>query len=201
MSGNLVNLSQPGIAIPDPVVVDSNVVIAFFQAFFPGEHAQQVDRASSFFRRLRAENQQAILTPSAFSELLHVAVRNRYKLIVKDQRRVLTARYGVPINTWVDLYKEDPTILQDIGHNLAALRQALVARNIVIAGAEDMRFARYPSARPYAEELIDRMVRYGLDSSDTCILLEAERLGVTSVVTMDRDIRRALSDFDIYTWT
>ncbi len=42
--------------------------------------------------------------------------------------------------------------------------------------------------------------RYGLDTSDCLILMEAARLGVRSVVTMDRDLLRAQSDFDIYTW-
>lgn len=64
MSGSLVDLSRPDVAIPDPVVLDTTVVIAFLQAYFPGAHPQQVARASRFFAHLRAGNRQAILTPS-----------------------------------------------------------------------------------------------------------------------------------------
>jgi predicted nucleic acid-binding protein len=75
-----------------------------------------------------------------------------------------------------------------------------VANNVVIAGPEDLDFVTYPTALPFRDELLDRMVRYGLDTSDTMIVLEAERLGLDGIVTMDRDMRRAVVDFDIFTW-
>jgi len=49
-------------------------------------------------------------------------------------------------------------------------------------------------------ELIRLVGRYGLDTNDALILMEASRLGISAIVTMDRDMRRALPDFDIYTW-
>lgn len=57
-----------------------------------------------------------------------------------------------------------------------------------------------PPGRHYAEELIDRMTDYGLDSSDTLMLMEARRLGIDGIVSMDTDMQRALADFDVYTW-
>jgi predicted nucleic acid-binding protein len=200
MSGNLIDLSQPNVRVPDPVALDTNVVIAFFQQFFPGQVPQHVMRARAFFQHLLNANQQALLTPTAYGELVHVAVRKRYERFLMGRHRALTLHHGVPIARWTDLYKVDATILQRYARSLTWLRQGLVANNVVIAGPEDLDFQAYPSALPYGEELIDRMVRYGLDASDTLITMEASRLGVDAIVTMDRDMERALVDFDVYTW-
>jgi predicted nucleic acid-binding protein len=200
MSGSLIDLSQPNFQIPDPVVLDTNVVIAYFQQFFPGQEPQHVARAKTFFQHLLNANQQALLTPTAFCELLHIAVRKHYERLLKGQQRALTLHYGVPIARWTDLYKADATILQQFTGNLTWLRRGLVANNVVIAGPEDLDFLTYPPALPYGEELIDRMVRYGLDASDTLITLEASRLGINAIVSMDRDMQRALVEIDIYTW-
>ncbi len=200
MSGRLVDLSQPNASIPNPVVVDTNVVIAFFQRFFPGSRPQQASQASAFFRHLRTAKQQAILPPTAYSELLHIAVRDRYRHLVHGQQRALSARLGARISDWKSLYKHDPSILRQYRRNLSLIRQGLILNNVVISGPEDFDFRQFGSASPYQEELIDRMVRYGLDTSDTLIVMEASRLGVASIVTMDGDLQRALVDVDIYTW-
>ena len=71
---------------------------------------------------------------------------------------------------------------------------------MIISGPEDLDFNQFGSTIAYQEELIERMVRYGLDTSDTLIVMEARRFGVDSIVTMDSDLRRALINVDIYTW-
>ena len=42
--------------------------------------------------------------------------------------------------------------------------------------------------------------RYGVDTNDAVIRLEARRAGISAVATLDPDMRRAAADFDIYTW-
>lgn len=197
MSGRLIDLSQPNVTIPDPVALDTSVVVAYFQRFFPGQDQLQVTRASAFFQHLSIGNQQAVITPTAYSELMHVAVKQRYERLVKGNQRALTSRYGRTINRWTDLYKADATILQQFAANLTRLRQGLVANNVVIAGPDDLDFGTYPVRLPYAEELVDRIARVGLNTSDTLIVLEAERLGIDSIVSMDRDMQRAIVDFDV----
>ena len=41
---------------------------------------------------------------------------------------------------------------------------------------------------------------YGIDTNEALILMEASRLGVRSIVTMDGELLRARADFDILTW-
>lgn len=200
MSGRLINLSLPGVPIPDPIVVDTSVVVAFLQQFFPAQNPRQPGQASAFFRQLLGTRQQALMTPTAYSDLLHLAVRKLYERHLRGQHAALSAHYGIPITNWVDLLKADATILQRYAPNLTLIRHGLVANNVVIAGPETLDFATYPPVLPYREELIDRMVAYGLDTSDALITLEANRLGIDAIVSMDRDLHRALADFDIYTW-
>lgn len=49
-------------------------------------------------------------------------------------------------------------------------------------------------------ELVHLVGKYGLDSNDAVILMEAQRCGVADIVTVDRDLLRAPADFTIYTW-
>ena len=57
-----------------------------------------------------------------------------------------------------------------------------------------------PAGVSYDRELIHLVGRYGLDTSDAAILLEARRAGVIDLVTLDLDWRRAHVDFDVHTW-
>lgn len=56
------------------------------------------------------------------------------------------------------------------------------------------------SGRSYDEELVHLVGTYGLDSSDALILMEAQRFGVTDIVSLDGDLQRARADFNVYTW-
>lgn len=78
------------------------------------------------------------------------------------------------------------------------MRQRLLAANIAFADPSDL--DPISSGQRYDRELLDLVVRYGLDTSDATILMEAMRIGVQSIVSFDRDMQRALTDFDIYTW-
>lgn len=201
MAGNLVDLSQPHVPIPDPVAADTNVVVAYLRHAFPGEDALHVARASAFFGQILARNQSCVLTPTVYSEVLHIFVKQTYERLVRRNKAQLTAQYGVSIHSWNDLLKVDPAPLQALNQHLPLLRRALLANNIVIVGHEDLDFATYPPAVHYSEGLIDRMLRYGMDTSDVVITMEASSLGIDAIVSMDRDMQRALPDFDIYTWT
>ena len=50
------------------------------------------------------------------------------------------------------------------------------------------------------EQLIQYVARYRLETFDAAILLEARRAGLDAIVTEDPDLRRAATDFDVYTW-
>ena len=56
------------------------------------------------------------------------------------------------------------------------------------------------SGQAFDEELVHFVGTFGLDANDAAILLEAERHGLTDIVTLDADLQRAQRDFTIYTW-
>jgi predicted nucleic acid-binding protein len=200
MSGNLVDLSQPGVALPDAIAVDTNVVIAYLRQPFPEELPQNVARATAFFGQIHENDLTCVLTPTVFSEVLHALVQKTYRRLTRGNRAALSASYGVQIDGWSDLLKVHPAPLQALEHDFTALRAGLIANGIAIIGQEDLDFVAYPPSAHSSQELIDRMVRYGMDSSDAVITMEASRLGIDAIVSMDRDMQRALPDFNIYTW-
>ena len=201
MSGRVIDLSTEDVSWPDPIIVDSNLVIANFQHFFPRQDHHRVDRATTFFRRLLTNSQQGVLTPTAYSEVLHIAVKNVYEQLYRGNRATLRQQYGAQIDGWQDLYKQDPTPLRELAHNLYELRKSLLAYNVVIIEPDDLGFSPGSNSEQPEDRLIERMIRYGLDSSDAMITLEASRLGIEAIVSMDRDMLRAVIDFDIYIWT
>ena len=200
MSGKLVDLAHPDVVVPDLVAVDTNVVIAFLQQAFPGQNPQQLARATAFFTKVHARGLVCVVTPTVFSEVVHAFVKKAYQLRVKGNRAVLSEQHGVPINSWLELIKVDPMPLQELGPHLKMIDQSLVGNDVTVAGQEDLDFVAYPPRQHFSQELIDRMVRYGMDSSDAVITIEVSSLGIDAIVSMDRDMQRALPDFDIYTW-
>ena len=198
MAGRLFDLSSTDNAIPQSAILDSNVVIAWQAASFHDDQSPDALRATAFMRALATSEQQAVLTPTAYSETVHATIKAIYQRSRSDHRSALTARYGRPGGfSWRDLYKLSPTILQLQAPALAELRQRLLAVNIALLDHSDLGHPR--GERRYDRELLDLVVRYGLDNSDATILMEAMRIGVDSIVSLDRDMQRAAADFDVYT--
>jgi predicted nucleic acid-binding protein len=198
--GSLVDLSKSPHQIPTDLAVDTSVVVARFQAFFPTSLPHQARQTASFFGWLRHLGFRVVLPPTAYQELLHLAIRYHYESHLRARRESLAVRFGTRQISWRDLYKLDPSILQNFEPNLAQLQEGLIANNITIAGPEEMDSTQAVFGQRYRDILIHFMVTYGLDSSDASILLEAQCLGLNAIVTMDKDLQRALPDFDIYTW-
>jgi hypothetical protein len=107
-------------------------------------------------------------------------------------------RYGVPVRTWTDLYKVDPSILRSARTAFDDLRRLLVANDLLFVAPDEL--APIGSGRRFDEEYMSLVLNYGLDSSDALILMETQRLGISSIVTFDQDLLRAQADFTIYTW-
>ncbi|MGH2560512.1 MAG: type II toxin-antitoxin system VapC family toxin [Thermomicrobiales bacterium] len=199
MPGSVVDLTRPGVPLPDPIIVDSNVVVTYLEGSYSGQIRTERAQAHAFFQTLRTTGQQAILTPTAYSEVIHADIKLAYQRARAAHRTSLITHYGRSGGfTWVDLYKLDPTILHQRANDLERLRQRLIASNLVLLSPDDL--GPIPTGRRYDAELLDLVCRYGLDTSDATILMEAMRVGVFEIVSFDRDMRRAQADFDVYTW-
>jgi len=203
MPGSVVDLSNPGTSFPDPVVVDTNLIVEHLVVpYIPILSASPVtvaaQRAGAFFHALIANNGTGIVTPMVFTELVHAAVRIRYRQERLRLGPVGQQRYGRPITDWLALYKQDETILQAFLPDLEQLRRLLVASGLLFVGPDAL--GPITSGRSHDEELVHLVGTYGLDSGDAVILMEARRYGVIDIVSLDVDFQRARADFDIYTW-
>jgi hypothetical protein len=139
------------------------------------------------------------VTLSCLKEVLHFAIKATYRSEIPNYLTGLgvafprQARYD-----WIDLYKIEPGILQGFHPDLTQLRRLMVAKHLLILQPEDL--LRDPTGRSWEQALIDVIGLYGLDSSDASLLLEARKVSVFSIATLDPDLRRSAVDFDIYTW-
>ena len=201
MAGRVVDLSGGDVAFPSPIVVDSNLLVDYVVVPFvstPAPTTLNAQRARRFFRALIAGNGTGVITPTAFAETIHAAVKLRYnqvRLRLGPGARIVNGR---PVTNWLSLYKADPTILQALRPDLIQLRHLLIANGLLLLTPDDL--GPIASGRSYDEELIHLVTAYGLDSNDALILMEAHRFGLTDVVSLDADFQRAQADFTIYTW-
>ena len=69
----------------------------------------------------------------------------------------------------------------------------MVARGLVFLQPND--FGPWTSQRTFEEELVQFVRKYRLDTTDASILIDAQRIGVGSILTMDSDFQHARSDF------
>jgi predicted nucleic acid-binding protein len=198
MPGRVVDLSRPGAGFPDLIVVDTNIIVEFLLASYFVPSARD-PRVVQFFQDLNDQGGTGIVTPTVFREFVHVAVRAKYKhelrLMTSHERR---SKYGFPASDWLDLYKQDASILQGFLPDLHTLRILLIANGLLFAAPDDLE--PIASGRRFDEELVELVGAYGLDSNDAAILLEARQVGLTDIITLDVDMQRAQLDFDIYTW-
>lgn len=197
--GSVIDLALPVSRLPDRVAVDSNLIIPRLLSGLHTPHPTTAVRVAQFFSLLGAGNSLALITPTVFSEVLHFAVTAKYRSEMGNHQPELVARFPAKRGfDWKDLYKINNEILQRFAPDLERFRRLLLATGIEFTQPHDL--VPRADGRSFDEELVEMMGRYGLDSSDSAILWEAERAGVSAIVTLDRDLRRAAVDFDIYTW-
>ncbi len=88
--------------------------------------------------------------------------------------------------------------MQSFGPDLENVRQLFVANSLLFILPEHL--GPIASGRRFDDELVHLVHTYGLDSNDALILMEAQRFGVSDIATLDADMRRASTNFNLYTW-
>jgi len=188
--GNVIDLSIPGARIPDPIIVDANLIVEFLVApLIEGRAlprtAKNARRADQFFSELHARNGTGLVTPTVFNEVIHVAIKFTYKQVWFEVRTGILDEYRRPIRDLTDFYKVDASILRNFEGDLTRLRLRLVANGLLLVAPEGL--GAIASGRTYDDELVHLICPYGLASNDALMLLEARRLGVYDVVSLDAD--------------
>lgn len=185
-------------------VVDTNVVANLLLASFPAgtaSHSQQRDshRAIQYFQDLQANGGIGVVTPTVFTELIHVLIKARYRHEINTLSKLdMQRKYGKVFNAWNLLYKDDPAILQNFKPQLNRLKMLLMANGLLFLEPDHL--GQIVSGRKFDDEMIELATKYGLNSNDARILIEVQCCGLTDIVSFDKDIQRASADFTVYTW-
>jgi predicted nucleic acid-binding protein len=197
--GSGVDLTVPGSQIPDLLIIDTNLIIAHLLSNVHTPHPMTAARSAFLFRGLQASNGVGLITSSSLTEVMHFAIKAKYRLEIRNHLADLAAAYPNRSRfDWIDLYKIEPGILRRLGPDLEQLRQHLIANNLLFLQPED--WSPLAAGRSRDAELVRLIERYGLDSNDAALLLDAKQAGVLSVATLDPDLTRSAADFDVYTW-
>ena len=197
--GRIVDLALPGVRLPSRLALDSSILVPRFLTTYHTPHPQIALRAARFFAMLQSSGSVGLITSIVANEFFHFAIKATYRAEIPNRHANLVAHYGRSRGfDWKDLYKIDRTILQRLGPDLERLRRLLIVNRLLFLQPGDL--MPIASGRSLDEELIHLIGRYGLDTSDIAILMEAQRFATSSVATLDQDMQRAVADFDVYTW-
>ena len=139
------------------------------------------------------------MASTSLNEVLHYVVKTGYRIELPNHRADLIARYpNVRRHGLEHLFQARSDLLKQLVPDLHSIRQLMAANDLLCLQPDDL--GPIPSGRTLDEEVVWAMERYELDSNDAAILVEAQRAGISSIVTADADLRRAWLDFDVYTW-
>ena len=103
-----------------------------------------------------------------------------------------------PRMTSREAYKRFPEFLKTIEPQLQHLKILLIVNGLRFIPPSEL--SSLPNTNNYDDHLIATCCRYGIDTGDAQILIEAQQLGIDSIISMDFDMQRAKADFDIYAW-
>lgn len=197
MSGKVVDLSSDESSLPDEFVLDTSILIAQFLGAAVQDRRGQIERAARVFEPVLAGTSTAFVAFQSMIELFHKYIVIRYEQELGSDRE----RYRSLVKgrlSWRSLYKIRDGLMREYCDELADIHLAIVASNVMVLQPFDLGSSM--SSLTQDVQLLQLMRKFRLDSADAAILLDADRAGISGVVTTDRDFRRASKNFDIYTW-
>lgn len=204
MAGNVHDLSRAASPLPRRLAVDSSIVIDWLLTVTrftsqPPPPTLAQHQASRFVDRIVAERATGLVTPMSLNEVFHFVLKSRYRAELPNYRPDLIARYpNVRRHSWEHLFKARSDLIRQFAPGLDRVRHLMLGNRLLVLQPDHL--GDIPSGRALDDELVRTMERYGLDSNDAAILIEARRAGVSAIASSDPDLRRARLDFDVYTW-
>ena len=186
----LFDLADPAIPLPTQLVLDTSLLLACHA----GDDNPHATAAQQFIARLGQEIAAyrviAWLLIPVLQECYHIilsrSLRRSWEALAPESRRP----------NWLAAYKHQPHLLAAGFADMASFDEILAAIPLTLAQPEDL--ASSPGTHSLEKRIRHFVTTCYLLPQDAVILAEAERLGVTSVATLDSDWRR-VTEFDIYT--
>jgi predicted nucleic acid-binding protein len=184
------DLADPTTPLPAQLVFDTS----FLLALRPGDDNPHAEAAQGFARRLRP----AIAALELVAWLVLPVLQECYHIILTGslRRAWQTLDPAMRPANWLALYKQEPDTLAQGLPELNRFDALLATIPATLARPQDQ--ALVSTAGLPDERLRYFIARYRFLPQDALILAEAERLGVTTIATLDSDWRR-VTEFDIYT--
>ncbi|MGH2533201.1 MAG: hypothetical protein ACRDJW_12955 [Thermomicrobiales bacterium] len=199
MPGQLIDVGQSGVRLPTPLVVDTNIVAARLLAPYYPPHPETAHRADQFFSLLRTQGAIGVLPAVACREFFHLAFRGLFRLALPDYRLALMAARPTKRRfNWEVLYKLRPDLIDQFLPTLEGLLPLLEINRLTVM--QPWEVAASSMGLRYEHDLLRLVGRFRVNTNDAAILMQARQAGITSIATLDADLRRAAGDFDVYTW-
>jgi predicted nucleic acid-binding protein len=184
MPATLIDISDPNLEFPDFLVLDASLVLEL--ALSPENHHHYHAAAINFLRRLqplaRQEQVMPLLPLLAFEECYFKICRleiESYLSNIKNNQ------------FWHTYYKQNPQILERARTTISNFYQILQAFPIVIVEPEDLAVMPIDTEQRLADRMGEMIFDFLVLPKDATILSNAIRLGVDTVVTLDKDWARA----------
>ena len=139
MSRSVFDLASLAVRLPRQIVIDTNLLVARLLTAHRTPTVEEVDRSSRLFWLLRSQEAVGIVASVSLAELLHVAIRAKYRSELPNQRAALAVRWPTKRGfDWRDLYKLRPDIRRSFAPDLERLRQLFVLHGLVVLRPEDL---------------------------------------------------------------
>jgi predicted nucleic acid-binding protein len=195
MAGSIQDLTGGTVNLPDRLAIDTNVLATRLirPPVLSTDYLVRLQRVRHLLAEMRRQRCAGFASPTVCRELLHAALRAKLVADLPTYAAVIGGK-----KSWELLFKARPNLIQGYEPSLRRLVSSLALIGVEVLQPDDL--APLPPNRRLEEALIDAMVRYQFDSSDAAILNELQSVGLDAIVTEDPDLRRAASDFDVYTW-
>jgi predicted nucleic acid-binding protein len=181
----VVNLADTRAALPEILIVDASLLLVLRSG---SRHTHQVV-ARAFLHRVGNE----CLNGSMFCLAPTLVLEECYFKIIQAHLE----RNRPAGQTWHQYYKNNPQVIQQCVAHITTFYQLVMAIPITIVSPEDL-------ALTQPNHTLEERMRHFISTSnllpkDAYILAVAERLGVDSVATLDRDWQRVQQFFTVYT--
>lgn len=181
MPARILDISNPNIHFPDFIVLDASIILELTPS--PSYSHNHHTLAVNLFNRLRPLAQQGqvmlLLPLLAFEECL-------FKLCEKEIRAQTPQQVS-----WHEFYKNNPQVILGSRQIIDSFCTILRGFPIDIVEPEDLSILPIGTAPKLQDRMVEMLFNFQVLPKDATILSTAERLGVDTVISLDRDWQRA----------
>lgn len=184
MPARVVNLTDPNLSIPEFLILDASVILELLD-----NNPQPTSRHRAiiqFFKRTSPLVQKGdlmlFLSLFALEECCFIICRG----VIEQYKKSINSPH-----LWHTIYKRSPNIINSAQNGVRELYRILKAIHIEIMEPEDTAKQPKGALTEISTTMQQNIFKYHLLPKDAVILSEAQRLGINTVMSLDKDWQRA----------